>query len=147
MVWSMPDAAITLMAVISSIPFVHVHAQLIPLPSPKPPGIKSIPAAELNEYLRRCGLTGRRQGRDTKKTEAEAVGNVEDIPLPIIEDRVMGGQEAGLNDYPSAVFLRYTDEKGRPNQCGGTLISRWHVITAGHCLMSFFWCAGCGAIN
>ncbi|CAJ0599863.1 unnamed protein product [Cylicocyclus nassatus] len=49
-----------------------------------------------------------------------------------MQEKVMGGERARRGELPWAVLLSF----GYPNGlCGGTLISRRHVITAAHC----FW--------
>ena len=52
-----------------------------------------------------------------------------------VNDRVSGGDEACEGQYPWLGFLelrhKTTSEK---NQCGASLISLRHLITAGHCV-------------
>ncbi|TNC24299.1 S1 family peptidase [Amycolatopsis alkalitolerans] len=51
-------------------------------------------------------------------------------PAPQVQPRIVGGDQASIEDYPYAVFL--TDAKG--NQfCGGVLVSSSAVATAAHC--------------
>ncbi|XP_044730287.1 transmembrane protease serine 11F-like [Chrysoperla carnea] len=49
-----------------------------------------------------------------------------------IEGRVVGGVDADLGDVPSIVSLRSYGE----HNCGGVLISKDYVLTAGHCAFS-----------
>lgn len=48
--------------------------------------------------------------------------------------RIVGGENAGVNEFPWTVGL-YTHHgcRGQP-VCGGTLISSQHVLTAAHCI-------------
>ena len=49
--------------------------------------------------------------------------------------RIVGGEEAGENEYPWMVRLVGTTPL--PGGCGGSLISRKHVITAAHCIYPY----------
>lgn len=44
--------------------------------------------------------------------------------------KIVGGQDAGKSEFPWMVSIT---RRGN-HFCGGTLISRSHVMTAGHCL-------------
>lgn len=52
----------------------------------------------------------------------------------IQSSRIMNGTKALCGQFPFIVSLQSPDE--RKNQCGGTLISANHVLTANHCLLS-----------
>ncbi|XP_054740518.1 serine protease grass-like [Anastrepha obliqua] len=52
--------------------------------------------------------------------------------LPLT-DRVANGKNTILGQYPFMALLRY-DVPGRPFLCGGSLITSWFVLTAGHCI-------------
>ncbi|XP_065073005.1 serine protease grass-like isoform X2 [Ochlerotatus camptorhynchus] len=50
-------------------------------------------------------------------------------------DRVAGGDETGVFEFPWMALLRYRDfEGGIVDGCGGTLINDRYVLTAAHCL-------------
>lgn len=42
----------------------------------------------------------------------------------------MGGEDADIGEFPYQVSLRFAEE----HFCGGALISKRHVLTAGHCV-------------
>ncbi|XP_051165113.1 venom serine protease-like [Leptopilina boulardi] len=46
--------------------------------------------------------------------------------------RIVGGEDAGLNEYPMMVGI--VDEINQQVFCGGAIISTKHVLTAAHCL-------------
>lgn len=48
-----------------------------------------------------------------------------------IGERIINGEEAGLFDFPWMALLGYSDGQW---QCGGSLIHKRYVLTAGHCV-------------
>uniref|UniRef100_A0AB38ZE67 Venom S1 protease 8 n=1 Tax=Ectomocoris sp. TaxID=3104572 RepID=A0AB38ZE67_9HEMI len=51
--------------------------------------------------------------------------------------RIIGGKEAGVNEWPMMAAIIITKHKNWPNNvywCGGTVITHRHILTAGHCL-------------
>ncbi|XP_049825228.1 brachyurin-like isoform X2 [Aethina tumida] len=48
--------------------------------------------------------------------------------------RIIGGQEAEVNQYPWQVALSITSANGNEYFCGGSLISEKWILTAAHCL-------------
>lgn len=55
------------------------------------------------------------------------------MDLGDFQDYLVGGQAALVADFPHAVSLR---NKGN-HMCGGSLISRTHILTAAHCLLPY----------
>ncbi|XP_062141703.1 serine protease SP24D-like [Drosophila sulfurigaster albostrigata] len=53
---------------------------------------------------------------------------------PVIEGRVVGGVDATIGQFPHQVSLRQSGS----HICGGSIISRDYVLTAGHCVSSQF---------
>ena len=51
--------------------------------------------------------------------------------IPNRSNRIVGGQETEVNEYPWQVGL--VSRSGTRPWCGGTLISDRHVMTAAHC--------------
>ncbi|XP_058800324.1 tryptase-like isoform X1 [Phymastichus coffea] len=43
--------------------------------------------------------------------------------------RIVGGDEAGFGTFPWQAYIRIGSSR-----CGGTLVNRFHVVTAGHCV-------------
>ncbi|XP_014292325.1 venom serine protease [Halyomorpha halys] len=47
-------------------------------------------------------------------------------------ERIVGGRETGINEYPFVVSLILL--KDRQRFCGGAIITPYHVVTAAHCI-------------
>ncbi|XP_057321992.1 testisin-like isoform X2 [Microplitis mediator] len=43
--------------------------------------------------------------------------------------RIVGGDDAGFGSFPWQAYIRIGSSR-----CGGTLVNRYHVVTAGHCV-------------
>lgn len=52
------------------------------------------------------------------------------------DDKILGGEETGLSEFPWLALLQYKKNNGRgfTFACGGSLISRRYVLTAAHCV-------------
>ncbi|KAJ8925924.1 hypothetical protein NQ315_009776 [Exocentrus adspersus] len=51
------------------------------------------------------------------------------------QDRIYGGEEAGLTEFPWMALVEYERENGRRGfYCGGVLINNKYVLTAAHCV-------------
>ncbi|XP_031627921.1 serine protease easter-like [Contarinia nasturtii] len=50
------------------------------------------------------------------------------------EERIIGGEETALKEFPWTVLLKYSTPKGEAFNCGGSLIHKDFVITACHCV-------------
>ncbi|XP_063703646.1 CLIP domain-containing serine protease HP8-like [Culicoides brevitarsis] len=50
-------------------------------------------------------------------------------------DRIVGGTRAKLGQYPWLARLGYNRTENVTFECGGTLISKRHVLTASHCVL------------
>ncbi|KOC63285.1 Serine protease easter, partial [Habropoda laboriosa] len=51
-----------------------------------------------------------------------------------LSQRIFGGERTDLDEFPWTVLLEYKKPNGRGTSCGGVLISRRYVLTAGHCV-------------
>ncbi|KAF2895319.1 hypothetical protein ILUMI_10857 [Ignelater luminosus] len=49
-------------------------------------------------------------------------------------DRIVGGKEADLDEFPWMALVEYQKTNGRGFYCGGVLISKRYVLTAAHCV-------------
>ncbi|ENN70806.1 hypothetical protein HUJ04_004940 [Dendroctonus ponderosae] len=55
-----------------------------------------------------------------------------------MSDRIIGGKEATLGQFPWIARLGYQIKKNKPKifyLCAGSLINRWYVVTANHCFL------------
>jgi len=50
------------------------------------------------------------------------------------KNRIVGGMETGEVEFPWMVMLRITSSGGSSSLCGGTIINRNYIMTAGHCV-------------
>ncbi|XP_055698272.1 uncharacterized protein LOC129798859 isoform X3 [Phlebotomus papatasi] len=48
--------------------------------------------------------------------------------------RIVGGDDAGFGSFPWQAYIRIGSSRSLLSRCGGSLISRRHVVTAGHCV-------------
>lgn len=53
--------------------------------------------------------------------------------LPLIEERIYGGSEAKLGQFPHQVSLRINRSGKYLHTCGGSIISNRYIVTAAHC--------------
>ncbi|XP_018332507.1 CLIP domain-containing serine protease 2 [Agrilus planipennis] len=49
-------------------------------------------------------------------------------------ERILGGEETELDEFPWMALLQYTKPRGKGFHCGGVLISNRYVLTAAHCV-------------
>ncbi|CAH2094427.1 unnamed protein product [Euphydryas editha] len=53
---------------------------------------------------------------------------------PVEGERIFGGNRTRLFEMPWMVLLTYDSARGTKLSCGGTLITKWYVLTAAHCV-------------
>lgn len=92
----------------------------------------------------RCGLTADRKplvccaGANT--TPPRVGGGQYTLPKPPqcgvdFQDRIVGGQRTGLDEFPWTGLIEYRKPNGRSGfHCGASLINSRYVVTAGHCI-------------
>ncbi|BES96002.1 serine protease [Nesidiocoris tenuis] len=51
------------------------------------------------------------------------------VKSQIAQRRIVGGDEAGFGSFPWQAYIRIGSSR-----CGGSLVNRYHVVTAGHCV-------------
>ncbi|XP_025262245.1 serine proteinase stubble isoform X3 [Camponotus floridanus] len=51
------------------------------------------------------------------------------VSKQIAQRRIVGGDDAGFGSFPWQAYIRIGSSR-----CGGTLVNRFHVVTAGHCV-------------
>merc|ERR1719239_283807 len=56
------------------------------------------------------------------------------IPNRKSQNRIVGGQDADIGEYPWQVFV-ITTENSEQYMCGGTIVGKRHIITAAHCVV------------
>lgn len=53
----------------------------------------------------------------------------------IFEDKIYGGNNTALDEFPWMVLLEYQRSSGKKEfGCGGMLIHKRYILTAAHCL-------------
>ncbi|XP_011635773.1 tryptase-like isoform X2 [Pogonomyrmex barbatus] len=73
--------------------------------------------------------------RDLRKQTPEDYPRLEtDCGIPVVskqiaQRRIVGGDDAGFGSFPWQAYIRIGSSR-----CGGTLVNRFHVVTAGHCV-------------
>lgn len=50
-----------------------------------------------------------------------------------LQSRVINGDDASPNQFPYLAYLVLT-KRGKTSECGGSIISEKHILTAAHCL-------------
>lgn len=50
------------------------------------------------------------------------------------DNKIINGEDAYLNEFPWMALLRYKGKRGVTFNCGGTIINKNYILTAGHCI-------------
>lgn len=79
-----------------------------------------------------CAVTNNRFGA-LRKTEQECAKILESS-LPPLGLLILGGEVASVGEFPYVVALGYDRGNGLQFDCGGSVISRYYVLTAAHCV-------------
>lgn len=74
----------------------------------------------------RCQISAVQSGGDVTPPPSQCTCGVRN------QNRIVGGQETGINEFPMMAGL--VDLSIRTIKCGGTILTKRHVLTAGHCL-------------
>ncbi|XP_043469296.1 chymotrypsin-1-like [Leptopilina heterotoma] len=48
--------------------------------------------------------------------------------------KIVSGRIVTYNEFPYLVSLKHMNEESLEHICGGAIISKWHILTAAHCL-------------
>ncbi|XP_045461080.1 uncharacterized protein LOC123671347 isoform X2 [Harmonia axyridis] len=67
--------------------------------------------------------------QDLQEPEMKERGCGISSPRQQAQRRIVGGEEAGFGTFPWQAYIRIGSSR-----CGGSLVSRRHVVTAGHCV-------------
>ncbi len=112
------------LALILTILFSSASSQPGPVnPHPLLHDLDRILPNELGQILTYCGLRADQRGKR---------GEDQERVLP--SERIYAGQNAEPGDFPAAVWLGFwKDGRRQLISCGGTLITRRHIITVAHC--------------
>ncbi|KAF2890570.1 hypothetical protein ILUMI_15603, partial [Ignelater luminosus] len=51
------------------------------------------------------------------------------------DEKILGGEEAQIAEFPWVVALEYTSGSGVQVDCGGSLINQRFILTAAHCVV------------
>ncbi|XP_032521123.2 CLIP domain-containing serine protease HP8-like [Danaus plexippus] len=95
----------------------------------------------LMALLRRlhCGFDKHNNPKICCPSQFEMRGGLDLLPNTTVcgiqtNDRIVGGQQADLDEHPWMVLIKYEIPKGSTFACGGVLISPRYVMTAAHCV-------------
>ncbi|KAJ8681368.1 hypothetical protein QAD02_017155 [Eretmocerus hayati] len=74
------------------------------------------------------------------KSSENSQWNISRVILPsncsteLINTRIVGGSRTIIGEFPWIALLEYESGNEVKLDCGGSLITNWHVLTAGHCI-------------
>ncbi|XP_023311514.1 uncharacterized protein LOC108913614 [Anoplophora glabripennis] len=71
----------------------------------------------------------RETGKSSESLLRHKLGCGVSSPRQQAQRRIVGGEEAGFGTFPWQAYIRIGSSR-----CGGSLVSRRHVVTAGHCV-------------